>query len=164
MLQLLPCWWANLDHSAWPYRAQMRVCSAPPPCSAMCRKRDALPNLRWSCLRAARTSARGGESTLSPTPDWSLIRWDTWHFNSHCRGTAKVAPVFNTFFFFFLISLNWIYDSNDKTTGGRFKSWIIRWVVTQEDKTQSSSASHNLECFWPRNCSREREFTRFVCS
>lgn len=90
MPPLLLCWWANLDHSVWPYRAQIHVCSA------TCRKRDVLPNLRWSCLRAARTSALDGESTLSPTPNWSWTRWEAWNFSGRGGATTQVAPVFKS--------------------------------------------------------------------
>lgn len=69
--------------------------------------------------------------------------------SGHGEGTAVVAPVFK--------SLNHI------TTGGWFESRILRWVFSQEDKTQSSSASRDLQCCCSRNGSCEREFTRFVC-
>lgn len=145
MPQLLLCSWANLDHSVWPYRALIHVRLATG------RKRDALPSLRWSCLKAAQTSALGGESTLSPTPDWSWTRWEAWSFSGHDGGTAKVVPVFK------------IFKCATRTTGGWFELWILRRVFAQEDKTQGSSASHDLQCCCPRNGSCEREFTRFVC-
>lgn len=97
MPQLLPCSWANLDHSACLYRAQIHIRSAPALCSWTDRKRDALPSLRWSCLKAARRSAVGGESTLSPTPDWTSTRWEAFSFSGHAGGTAEEAPVFKSF-------------------------------------------------------------------